>query len=31
LPEVASLIKSLYAIDTITPEVMELVVNYLVD
>jgi hypothetical protein len=31
LPEVASLIKSLYALDTITPELMELLLNYIVD
>ena len=31
LPEVSNLIKSLYALDTISPELMELLINYLVD
>ena len=31
LPEVSNLIKSLYALDTISPEMMELLINYLVD
>jgi hypothetical protein len=31
LPEVSILIKSIYAIDTMTPEIMELLINYLVD
>ena len=31
LPEVSNLIKSLYGLDTISPELMELLINYLVD
>lgn len=31
LPEVSILIKSIYAIDTMTPEIMELLINYIVD
>lgn len=31
LPEISSLIKSLYALDTITPELMDILISYLVD
>lgn len=31
LEELASLIKSLYALDTISPELMEALINYIVD